>query len=98
MLYFSRGSVTDNLSDADLRAGLFAALEKIGPRKKVLAVPPDFTRFHSQAGKLTKLVYDFYGTKLKDVLPALGTHTPMTTEQIHEMYTGVPEKLFRIHN
>jgi nickel-dependent lactate racemase len=98
MLYFARGSVTDKLSDADLRAGLFAALEKLGPRKHVLAVPPDFTRFHSQAGKLTKLVFDFYGDKLTDVLPALGTHTPMTSEQIHEMYAGVPEKLFRIHN
>jgi nickel-dependent lactate racemase len=98
MLYFARGSVTDNLSDADLRAGLFAALEKLGPRQRVLAVPPDFTRFHSQAGRLTKLVFDFYGDKLTDVLPALGTHTPMTSEQILEMYAGVPEKLFRIHN
>ncbi len=78
MLYFARGSVTDKLSDADLRAGLFAALEKLGPRKRVLAVPPDFTRFHSQAGRLTKLAFDFYGDKLTDVLPALGTHTPMT--------------------
>ncbi|HEX4350866.1 MAG TPA: lactate racemase domain-containing protein, partial [Verrucomicrobiae bacterium] len=90
--------MTDKLTDADLRAGLFAALEKLGPRKHVLAVPPDFTRLHSQAGRLTKLIYDFYGEKLTDVLPALGTHTPMTSEQIHEMYTGVPEKLFRIHN
>ncbi len=81
-----------------MRAGLFAALEKLGPRKHVLAVPPDFTRFHSQAGKLTKLAFDFYGDKLTDVLPALGTHSPMTHEQIHEMYAGVPEKLFRIHN
>ncbi len=82
MLYFARGSVTDKLSEDDLRAGLFAALEKLGARKRVLAVPPDFTRFHSQAGLLTSLTYDFYGDKLTDVLPALGTHTPMTGEQI----------------
>jgi nickel-dependent lactate racemase len=98
MLLFAQGSVTDNLSNADLRAGLFAALEKLGPRRRVLAVPPDFTRFHSQAGRLTKLVYNFYGDKLTDVLPALGTHTPMTGGQIAEMYSGVPEKLFRVHN
>jgi nickel-dependent lactate racemase len=98
MLYFAHGSVTDKLSDADLRAGLFAALEKLGPRKKVLAVPPDFTRFHSQAGKLTKLAFDFYGEKMTDVLPALGTHTAMTSGQIHEMFPGVPENLFRVHN
>ena len=98
MLYFARGSVTDELSGADLRAGLFAALEKLGARRRVLAVPPDFTRFHSQAGRLTRLAYDFYGDQLVDVLPALGTHTPMTREQIHEMYAGVPENLFRVHN
>jgi nickel-dependent lactate racemase len=98
MLYFARGSVTDKLSDTDLRDGLFAALKKLGARKKVLAVPPDFTRFHSQAGWLTSLTHEFYGDKLTDVLPALGTHTAMTGEQIAEMFPGVPEKLFRVHN
>ena len=98
MLYFARGSITDKLSKDDLREGLFAALKKLGPRKHVLAVPPDFTRLHSKAGLLTALVHEFYGEKLTDVLPALGTHTPMTHEQIHEMFPGVPEKLFRVHN
>ena len=98
MLYFARGSVADHLSDADLRAGLFAALEKLGPRRRVLAVPPDFTRFHSQAGRLTRLAFEFFGDRLTDVLPALGTHSPMTREQIEEMYAGVPAGLFRVHN
>jgi len=98
MLYFARGSVTDELTDADLRVGLFAALEKLGLRRRVLAVPPDFTRLHSQAGRLTKLAFEFYGAHLTDILPALGTHTAMTGEQIREMYAGVPEKLFRVHN
>ena len=98
MLYFARGSATDQLSDADLRAGLFAALEALGPRQRVLAVPPDFTRFHSQAGRLTQLAHEFYGDRLTDVLPALGTHSPMTGSQIASMYAGVPETLFRVHN
>ena len=98
MLYFARGSVTDKLSKDDLRAGMFAALKKLGARNRVLAVPPDFTRFHSQAGLLTALTHEFFGNKLTDVLPALGTHTAMTSEQIHEMFPGVPEKLFRVHN
>jgi nickel-dependent lactate racemase len=98
MLYFERGSVTDKLTTEDLRAGLFAALDKLGPRKRVLVIPPDFTRFHSHAGPLTKLIYDYYGANLTDVLPALGTHTPMTSPQIAEMFAGVPESLFRNHN
>ena len=98
MLYFARGSATDHLTQDDLRAGLHSALAKLGARQRVLAVPPDFTRFHSQAGRLTRLAYDYYGDRLVDVLPALGTHSPMTAEQIHEMFPGVPESLFRVHN
>ena len=54
MLYYARGSETDVLSDADLKKGLRTALDKLGPRSKVVAVPPDFTRFHSRAGDLTR--------------------------------------------
>jgi nickel-dependent lactate racemase len=98
MLYFERGSPTDTLTTDDLRAGLFHALDQLGPRKRVLVVPPDFTRFHSQAGRLTRLAYDYFGPRLTDVLPALGTHTPVTPEQMAEMFAGVPPDLFRVHN
>jgi len=98
MLYYERGSVADKLSLDDLRKGLSRALDRLGPRKRVLVIPPDFTRFHSHAGPVTKLIYDYYGDRLTDVLPALGTHTPMTSAQIAEMFAGVPGKLFRVHN
>jgi hypothetical protein len=51
MLYFGRGS--ENLSSQDLKEGLFSALEKLGKKHKVLAVPPDITRFYSRAGELS---------------------------------------------
>ncbi|MCG8309130.1 MAG: lactate racemase domain-containing protein [Cytophagales bacterium] len=98
MLYFKRGSAKDSLSIEDLWDGLTIALDKIGPRKKVLALPPDFTRFHSFAGELTRLSYRYYGDKLIDILPALGTHTSMTDEQIEKMFSGVPKDLFRVHD
>jgi nickel-dependent lactate racemase len=98
MLYYARGSVTDRLSPDDLRAGLHQALACLGPRRRVLVVPPDFTRFHSQAGRLTRLAYDYFGPGLTDVLPALGTHSAMTPDQIAEMFPGVPAQLFRVHN
>ena len=71
---------------------------KLGPRKKVLVVPPDFTRFHSRAGDLTTLIYNYYKERLKDILPALGTHAPMTDHELDEMFKGVPKDLFRIHD
>ncbi len=86
------------MSPADLRANLFTALEALGKRKRVLAVPPDFTRFHSQAGTLTELAWEFYGDKLVDVLPALGTHTAMSDEQIDTMFGKTPRGLFRVHD
>ena len=98
MLFYARGSVAGKLSLDDLRHGVSHALGQLGPRKRVLVIPPDFTRFHSQAGILTRLIYDYYQEHLTDVLPALGTHTPMTSAQIAEMYAGVPEQLFRVHN
>ena len=98
MLYFERGSPKAKLSLDDLRDGLYKSLARLGKPQRVLVVPPDFTRFHSQAGILTKLIYDYYDERLTAVLPALGTHTPMTPQQIAEMYAGVPPELFRVHN
>ena len=97
-LLFATGSPTAELSAAELKAGLHEALTKLGARNKVLALPPDFTRFHSRAGQLTELAWEFYGDKLTDVLPALGTHKPMTDEQIATMFGRTPRSLFRVHN
>jgi nickel-dependent lactate racemase len=98
MIYFKSGSENTVLDSRDLESGIYSALEKLGVRKKVLVVPPDCTRFHSRAGELTSFIYRYYRESLKDILPALGTHSPMTDSQISEMYKGVPKSLFRIHD
>lgn len=97
-LLFAAGSATTELSAAEYRAGLHEALGKLGERKRVLAVPPDFTRFHSKAGELTEMAWEFYGDRLVDVLPALGTHTAMPDHQIATMFGRTPRELFRVHN
>ncbi len=98
MLLYSCGDKEASLSAEDLRAGLFAALEKLGGRGKVLAIPPDFTRYHSRAGVLTEMCLDYYGERLTDILPATGTHFPMSAVQIEQMFGRVPAGLFREHN
>ena len=98
MLYYARGSESDSLSADDIRNGVYAALDKMNVKKKVLAIPPDFTRFHSHAGIITSFIYDYYKQALTDVLPAIGIHVPMTSAEINTMYAGVPESLFRVHN
>lgn len=97
MIYYERGDETTVLTNEDLREGVFDALRAIGKRNNVLAIPPDFTRFHSGAGLLTQFVHEHLGENLTDVLPALGTHSPMTDKQIKAMFGAMPPDLIRIH-
>lgn len=98
MLYFARGSETDIISAEETRAILKDVFDRIGPRKRVLAIPPDYTRLNSFAGPITEMVNDYFGERLTDVMPALGTHTPMTEEQIESMFGSIPSSKFRVHN
>jgi len=98
MIYFSSGSENTEIGPKKLEEGLFLALEKLGKKKKVLVVPPDFTRFHSRAGEVTALLYKYYKNNLTDILPALGTHSAMTNHELDVMYKGVPKDLFRVHD
>jgi nickel-dependent lactate racemase len=98
MLYFASGSASTELSDADLRDALTGVLDSLGPKSRVVAVPPDFTRFNSRAGRLTSMVHEYYGERLVDVIPAVGTHFEMPAWQREKMFAGVPAELFRYHN
>lgn len=97
MLYFAKGSEHKSLTPDEIREALFSTYERLGNRKKVLAIPPDITRFYSKAGELTALTYEYYKDNLTDILPALGTHYPMTDKELDIMYKGVPKDLFRVH-
>lgn len=103
MLYYSKGKYTESgsledLSANDLREGVVRALESLGKRKRVLVIPPDFTRYHSRAGEITEMIWQYYGDAVQAVLPAIGTHFPMTGEEISKMFGKVPARLFRNHN
>ena len=98
MLYYSRGSKTDAITPDEVRAALKQVFDSMGPRRRVLAIPPDFTRFNSYAGPITEMVYDYFGAALTDIMPALGTHTAMTDEQIGTMFGHTPKELFRVHD
>ena len=98
MFHFTGGTQNDSLSSEDLKKGLYKVLDKLGERNKVLVVPPDQTRIHSRAGDLTRFAWEYYGEKLSDILPALGTHTPMTDHQLSGMFGEIPLNLFREHD
>lgn len=97
MLYFAKGSENIVLGEDETEEALYSSFEKWGTKKKVLAVPPDITRFHSRSGEITQVVYKYYGKKLTDILPATGTHYAMTEDEISKMYGEIPRSLFRVH-
>ncbi len=98
MIYYEIGSADIELGKEDLKKGLYEALDKLGSKKRVLALPPDYTRLPSRAGELTEFAWNYYGDTLTDVLPALGTHTPMTPGQISHMFGEMPSSLIREHD
>lgn len=98
MLFYEQGNPKKAFGHNEIKKALFETFDRLGPRKKVLVIPPDFTRFHSRAGELTRYTYEYYGERLTDILPALGTHFKMTDAEIEKMFPGVPKSLFRVHN
>ena len=98
MLYFARGSKTDVITPQEVRQILKDVFDGMGPRRRVLALPPDYTRLNSYAGPITEMCYDYFGTALTDIMPALGTHVPMTDSQISDMFGHTPKELFRVHD
>ncbi|MDO5440961.1 MAG: lactate racemase domain-containing protein [Bacillota bacterium] len=89
----------ESLSEKEITDALIKSLEGKA-LKKVLIIPPDFTRFHSNAGFITNTYYHLLtdmGVKV-DVIPALGTHVAMTDDQLDKMYGDIPHDKFIVHN
>ena len=121
-LFCDIGGPDRSISDLKLKCAINSFLQKLGPREDVLLLPPDYTRYHSQAGKITRLICEYFNfiegreentdemkvvqkkRKLQkdsgygpesikseskpqiSILPALGTHFPMTEGQIKSMF------------
>lgn len=87
------------LTKEEIKTALLKSLEGRS-LKKVLILPPDFTRFHSNAGYITNVYYHTLteqGVKV-DILPALGTHVAMTKEQWSAMFGDIPYDRMLVHN
>ena len=67
---------------------------------KILLLPPDFTRMYSGAGKIVAMLWDMLADHCQiDVMPALGTHVPMTREECETFFEGrVPYESLLVHN
>ncbi len=87
------------LSEAELREALAKSIEG-KELKKVLIIPPDYTRMYSGAGDITRIYYELLKDTCEiDILPALGTHVPMTEEEWVSFFgPDVPFEKMIVHN
>jgi nickel-dependent lactate racemase len=89
------------ISDNELLKALEASIsDKKHYLKKVLILPPDFTRMHSGAGKITTMYYKMLKDTCQiDIMPALGTHEPMSLSEWEEFFgEDVPFDCMVVHN
>jgi len=99
MELFTRAARPEGLTQDEIRAALLKSIEGRNV-KKALIIPPDFTRFFSNAGFITNVYYHALtdmGAEV-DILPALGTHVPVTEEEAKIMFGDVPYEKFIPHN
>lgn len=96
-----KASTQSGITDGELLKLLEAAIgDRKAGLKKVLLLPPDFTRMHSGAGKITAMYYEMLkDTCQVDIMPALGTHDPMTPAECREFFgEKVPLSNIVVHN
>lgn len=99
MEHFGIGTPDTVIDDRQASELMDRLVEELGTLKRVLLVPPDMSRFPSGSGPLTVMLYE----RLKDrchveVMPAVGTHVPMTPAQLDKMFPGIPHEIFRHHD
>jgi len=91
------------LNDDQLRAAVKRLIEEARQRikrdlKRVLLLPPDLTRAHSGAGKITELIYqELPGCEIA-VIPTLGQHIPHTEAENRWMFGTIPHKNIYAHD
>jgi nickel-dependent lactate racemase len=102
MLYVSVGAADAELSDDQFLGGADDLLDQLGkgrPLRRVLLIPPDYTRAHSGAGPLTSRLFErLRGEADVVVLPATGTHFPIEESERLAMFPGIPPEHFRAHD
>jgi nickel-dependent lactate racemase len=105
--YLSIGSDSSDFSDQEAVELFSEALKSamrdilgsaVAKKDSVLILPPDATRFHSKAGLLTDAAAGLLGEGLGAIMPALGTHFPMSKEELGRMFPKSPIARFMNHD
>lgn len=96
---FKIAQAETGLTKEEIKAALLQSLEGRTLRN-VLILPPDFTRFHSNAGFITNVYYHALtdiGVNV-DIMPALGSHVAVTKQQWDAMFGDIPYEKMLVHD
>jgi nickel-dependent lactate racemase len=97
----------DAIPESEIKAAavrlIDEAQKRIAPRlKRVLLLPPDLTRAHSGAGKVTEWIYREIVRREPDahvrVIPTLGQHVPHTEAENKWMFGSIPNEIILAHD
>ena len=101
MMYVQKGGTDIAVSDAELQSMTLEAIKASGKTiRRMLLIPPDHTRLNSRAGRITEIIYAHYADQCHiDIMPALGTHSPMGDAQLEMMFgKDIPKSAFKVHD
>ncbi|MDD5622735.1 MAG: lactate racemase domain-containing protein [Actinomycetota bacterium] len=87
----------EGITDQQISKILAVALRNGKSIRKALILPPDITRINSYAGPIVKMLVEILSKAEIDIMPATGTHAPMTGDEIELMYEGIPKEKFVVH-
>lgn len=91
MFFNSISPRESGLTNDEIRAHVHRLLDG-RKAKKCLIIPPDHSRYFSNAGLIINFLYhelEACGCKT-DIIPALGMHEPMTESEITHMFGNIP--------
>src|SRR5262249_36284985 len=85
-----------------MRRTVAEAQTRICPRpRRVLLLPPDITRAHSGAGRLTEMLYRELTERGADeihVIPTLGQHVPHSADESRRMFGALHDERIHAHD
>ena len=97
-MLFENYSEDTVLSEDEIDKFIKGIISYLNITGKALIVPPDISRLSSKTGRIAESIYSQIPDNIKMIIPALGTHNPMTAEEINRMFGKIPADLFRNHN
>ena len=99
MIYISEGNPCMTIDKKHISELLDSMLARLGRVDRVLILPPDITRLYSYAGEITCMLYGkLKNTSHIEIMPTLGTHVPLTSDEMDIMYPGIPHGIFKLHD